>query len=78
MTPKQQAVVDFYKGYNIPASWFVGEPATADNASRPYPIGTVEVIALGGEFIWSIIIEPDGTEATSEATVGEFSTGIEV
>lgn len=69
MTPEQIATVDFYKGYNVDACWFTG---TLDTDGR------VEVIALGRNFVWSLIIEPDGTAATSEAELGDFSTGIEV
>ena len=69
MTPEQIATVDFYKAYNVPAQWFTGTPDTD---------GRIEVIALGGDFIWSLIIETDGNAATSEAHLGDFSTGIEV
>jgi hypothetical protein len=70
LTPAQQITVDFYKAYNVPASWFVGviDPIT----------GGVEVIALGEDFIWSLRINPDGTADTSEATVGEFDTGLDI
>ena len=70
LTSPQRATVDFYKAYNVPATWFEGEPE-ADT-------GRVEVIALGENFIWSLRIDPDGTSDTSEATVGDFNTGIEV
>ena len=69
MTPEQIATVDAYKAYNVPAQWFIGTPDTD---------GRIEVIALGGDFIWSLIINADGTYASSEAPLGEFSTGIEV
>jgi len=70
LTPAQLEVIDFYKGYNVPATWFIGTPE---------PDGSVEVIALGDGFIWSLSIDADGADgSTSEATVGDFSTGIEV
>ena len=68
LNAQQLETVNHYKGFNVPATWFVGEPDE----------GCVEVIALGKDFIWSLILEADGTASTSEATVGEFSTGIEV
>ena len=69
MTPEQIETVDFYKGYNVPAQWFTG---------TPYAEGRIEVIALGENFIWSLLIDAGGLANTSEATVGSFSTGIEV
>jgi hypothetical protein len=73
LTAAQQATVDFYKGYGVLASWFIGEPS---------PTGRVEVIALGdddnGGFVWSLRIDPDGTADTSEAFVGEFNTGLDI
>ena len=69
MTPEQIAAVDYYKALNVPASWFTGTPDTG---------GHIEVIALGEDFIWSLRIDANGTCHTSEATVGEFSTGIDV
>lgn len=70
LTEKQQETVDFYQDYNVPAQWFVGE-------QRP-ETGEVEVIALGDKFCWSFIIEPNGEYASSEARLGEFSTGVEI
>ena len=69
MTPKQIATVDHYKAFNVAAQWFTG---TSDAEGR------IEVIALGYDFIWSLRINLDGTADVSEATVGPFSTGIEV
>lgn len=69
MTPKQIETVGFYKAYNVAAQWFTGTPDAE---------GRIEVIALGYDFIWSLRIDLDGTADTSEATVGPFSTGIEV
>jgi hypothetical protein len=67
LTPAQQGAVDHYRALNVPASWFVGE---AKND------GSVEVLALGDDFAWSIWIEADGDTSTSEAEVGDFSIGI--
>jgi hypothetical protein len=69
MTPEQAETVNFYKAYNVPATWFIGPPDTE---------GRIEVIALGQDFIWSLLIDAGGLANTSEATVGPFSTGIEV
>jgi len=69
LTPAQVNTIDFYKAYVVQASWFVG---THDAK------GSVEVLALGEGFIWSILIDHKGNAHTTEATVGEFSTGIEV
>lgn len=69
LTAEQQAAVETYKAYNVPATWFFAEPAED---------GTVEVLALGDGFVWSFTIAPDGECHTSEAEVGDFSFGIEV
>jgi hypothetical protein len=69
LTPAQQDTIDSYKAYNVEASWFVGVRA---------PDGCVEVLALGEGFIWSIRLDPEGAADTSEATVGEFNTGLEI
>ena len=69
LNPTQREAVDFYKGFNVPATWCYSEPDRD---------GGVTVVALGEGFVWSLQIDADGTEYTSEATVGEFSTGIEV
>ena len=69
LTTAQREGIDFYKGFNVPATWFI---------STFRSDGSVEVIALGKAFIWSLLIDPDGTAYTSEATVSEFTTGIEV
>jgi hypothetical protein len=69
LTSAQVRTIDFYKAFNVPSTWFIGTPD---------PDGRVEVIALGQDFIWSLRIDPDGTSDTSEATVGEFSTGLDI
>ena len=69
LNPAQLQTVNYYKALNVPATWFVGEPSRC---------GVVEVIALGGDFIWALTIGADGIASTSEAYVGEFTTGIEV
>lgn len=71
LSPKQQETVEFFQAYNVPAQWFVGTKFEAAT-------GRVEVIALGENFVWSFIIEPDGEASSSEAKLGEFSTGINV
>lgn len=69
-TAEQLEVIDYYKAFNVPAmSWFI---------SPPEPDGSVEAIGLAGGFLWSLRIDVDGDYSSSEATVGEFSTGIEV
>ena len=70
LTSPQQETINFYKAYNVPATWFEGEPDPST--------GRVEVIALGKDFIWSLRIAPDGKADTSEATVGEFNTGLDI
>jgi hypothetical protein len=73
----QLGVVEHWKGYNVPASWFIGETK---------PDGAVEVIAIGDAlggvdaFVWSLQIDKDGESATQEAKIDEdgFSTGIEI
>lgn len=69
LTEPQQETVRFFQGYNVPAQWFVGV-RQAD--------GAVEVVALGERFCWSFVIQENGSYASSEGTLGEFSTGIEV
>jgi hypothetical protein len=70
LTPPQQDAVRFYQALNVPASWFIG--TTTDD------FGRVEVLALGAGFVWTFLIDTDGLAQASEATVGEFSTGIDV
>jgi hypothetical protein len=71
LTPAQLETVAYYRALNVPANWFVGEPA---------PNGAVECIAIGEDFLWSLIIEANGECASSEAKIGEdgWSTGIDV
>lgn len=69
LTPAQQETVDFYRALNVPAQWFIGETRES---------GEVEVVALGEDFAWSFLIAADGDAASSEATLTEFSTGINV
>ncbi len=67
LTPAQQEAIAHFRAPNVPAQWFVGEPG-AD--------GAVEVLALGADFVWSIRVEANGESNSSEAEVGEFSTGV--
>jgi hypothetical protein len=67
LTPAQHDAVAFFRGLNVPAAWFVGEP-DGD--------GTIEVIALGDTFAWAIKVSANGETHTSEATLGPFETGI--
>lgn len=69
LTYEQTEVIDFYKAYNVPATWYYSE---LDHE------GGVEVVAIGEGFVWSFSIDTYGDTDTSEATVGDFSTGIEV
>ncbi len=69
LTPAQQEVVDFWQAPNVPTQWFIGVPDKN---------GRVEVLALGEGFIWSIRIDLDGSEDHSQATVGDFETGIDI
>lgn len=69
LTPAQQEVVEHYQAANVPAQWFIGVPDE---------VGRVEVVALGDNFAWSFRIAVDGEYESSEAHLGEFSTGIEV
>lgn len=64
----QREVIEFYNGSGVPVQWFEG---------FEHDDGTIEVIALGDHFIWSFLIAEDGTYHSSEATVGDFSTGVE-
>lgn len=69
LTPAQQGAVDFIRALNVNANWYVGVPSTADRPDGR-PVGTVEVIALGDDFVWAILVQPDGETHTSEARVG--------
>lgn len=69
LTKVQKQAIEFYNHYNVPVQWFVGH--TKDDDSR-------EFIAMGDGFVWSILVDADGTTHTSEAEVGEFTTGITV
>lgn len=69
ITEAQRRAIEHYKGYEMPATWFVGEPDER---------GNVEAIALGGDFVWSFLVEPDGTAHGSQAPLGDFTTGIEM
>lgn len=70
LTPEQQKAIDFFRAFNVPAQWFIG---AQDEDGR------VEVLALGADFAWSFIVSADGQDiSSSEATLGEWSTGIEV
>ena len=69
LTAAQTATVEHYQAYGVPATWFYSTPAE---------FGTVEVVAVGADFVWSLIIERNGQCSTSEAELGEFSTGIEI
>lgn len=73
----QVAAVEHYRGLNVPAEWFVGRALTTAD-SGAYEPGTREVIAVGGDFVWSFIILPDGEIHAQEAKHEGFSTGIEV
>lgn len=70
LTPAQQEAIDFYRALNVPGSWFIGQQGDD---------GRVEVICLGEGFVWSFIVSADGRDVSSqEASLGEFSTGIDV
>jgi hypothetical protein len=69
LTAKQITEVDFYKAFNVPAMWYYSEPDDD---------GGVGVVAIGEDFVWSLSIARDGTCNTSEASLGDFETGIEV
>jgi hypothetical protein len=71
----QQETLDHYKGYGVKVSWFVGEPTQGNPLC---PDDTIEVIALGNDFAWSILIYPDGEPHTSEAVLGPFDTGLTI
>jgi hypothetical protein len=70
LNPKQREVIEHYKALvpfdNI--SWFIGEKGVG---------GEVEVLGLGLTFVWSFVLSDDGSVATSEASISQFSTGIE-
>lgn len=67
----QREVVTFYNGYGVPVTWFVGPERDDDS---------VEVIGLGENFVWSLLIQQDGEYASSECALDPegFSTGIEI
>lgn len=69
LTAEQRETLEHYQAFNVPASWFVGE--TRDD-------GSVEVVALGDDFAWRLLITAHGVAATSEATLGPWETGITV
>lgn len=70
LNPKQQEVVAFWQGYNVPGEWRLG--ATDER-------GETEVFMKGDGFEWSILIEPNGEMATQERRDGgEWETGIEI
>lgn len=71
LTDAQREVVEHYKALNTTNRWFTGE-VQAD--------GSVEVLALGpaGDWLWSFVIQPDGTYSSEEANVSDWPTGIEV
>jgi len=69
LTPEQIEAVDFYKAYNVPAMWYYSEPDDE---------GGVGVVAIGEDFVWSLSIAADGATDISEASLGDFDTGIEV
>lgn len=70
----QLDALNFYRALNVPAMYYVGVSA---------PNGTIEVIAIGADapeatFVWSLLIEIDGTISANEAELSEFRTGIDV
>ena len=69
LNDSQLETVEAQKDLNVPATWFIGTPDET---------GQVEVIAVGFDFLWSFLIAADGSYASSEAALGQFSTGIEV
>lgn len=69
LTDYQIDAINHCNSYGVPVSWFVG--SENDDGSR-------EFIALGDGFAWSLLVEEDGTVHTSEATVGKFSTGLNI
>lgn len=67
LTRGHRETIAHFRAYNVPAEWFV-KPPDAE--------GRVSVIAVGNGFAWSLVIEPDGDYASSEATLGPWETGI--
>ena len=67
LTTGHRATIDSFRGLNGPADWFV---------KPPDPDGQVSVIVIGDDFVWSILIQPDGDYAASGATLGPWETGI--
>lgn len=71
LTPGQQEAVNFYRALNVEGQWFVGVPDAA---------GGVEVIFIGDRFVWSLILNADGTDISASESVlyGGFLPGIDV
>lgn len=69
LTPEQQQALEFYRALNVPAQWFIGEQDVQ---------GSVEVIAVGENFVWSFLLSGLGECHSSEARLGDFTTGIDV
>jgi hypothetical protein len=69
LTKDQAEAVAHINSYGVVVEWFVGRER--DDDCR-------EFIALGKDFIWSLLVMADGTPHTSEATLGEFNTGIDI
>lgn len=67
LNPAQAETVRHYATI-VTIAWFIGVA---------HEDGTVPVIGVGPDFVWSLLIEADGTAHTSEAPLGEFSTGLE-
>ena len=68
----QREALAAYKAYNVPGDWFIAE--------KPGVGGETEVVFLArsGDTIWSLLIAEDGDVSSSEATLTDFRTGIEV
>lgn len=71
LNPKQREVIEHTNAAILPGTinWFVGELG---------PGGEREVLGLGNTFIFSFLLSEDGTYASSEAEVGDFSTGVTI
>ena len=70
LSANERDAIEHYNAYGVPVSWFVG---------AKQPDGIREVIAIGEDFCWSFLLENDGeTCHTSEAPLGDFSTGLEI
>lgn len=69
LSPAQMETISHYRAYNVPATWMVGEPSSD---------GSVEVAAIGPDFVWSFSIERDGESASAEAVLGVFEPGFTV